>query len=133
MALCPLPRGGRDLGVLGKAKRPQPLLRGKPPTATLDAPEALLCQSHQPHVGRGWRGRRSQPPRGAASPRPHEPSLCLQGGAPHNRHPAEHPRSSMRPVGLPVSPRAGDKALASPHVQAAVAVAVRMSKSESWG
>lgn len=125
-----LPGAGRVLGVWGKEEKPQPLLCGKPPTATLDAPEAFLCQSHQPHVGRGRRGRRSQPPRGATtSPCPNKPPLCLRRDAPHNGH----PESSMRPVGLTVSPGAGDKALVSPHLQAAVVVAVCMSKSESWG
>lgn len=58
-------RAGEASGLTGKHEEPRPLHRGKSPSeplVNLDASAALLCQSHQPCVSRGWRRHRSQPP-----------------------------------------------------------------------
>ncbi|XP_059711570.1 uncharacterized protein LOC132331780 isoform X2 [Haemorhous mexicanus] len=56
---------GEASGLTGKCEGPGPLPRGKSPSeplVNLDAITALLRQSHQPCVSRGWRRHRSQPP-----------------------------------------------------------------------
>lgn len=147
LALCSWAHrsAGEASGLTGKHEGPRPLPCGKSPSeplVNLDAIAALLCQSHQPCMSRGWRRDWSQPP---TEPPFLTPLLegCYRPDCCPERDRATTQRKALR-LGLQ-SPRGtwdgdepwlgtkGGHSAAPTCREGAVGAVVCMSKSESWG